>query len=62
MKETNDTPFCSLKEAAARSGLSEYIWRQYVKQGMVPYINSGIKYYVNYPAAMVILAERSAQH
>lgn len=59
MKESNDTPYCSLKEAATRSGLSEYIWRQYVRQGKIPYINSGVKYYVNYPASLDIINQFS---
>lgn len=62
MTTTTTTPYCTLKEAASRSGLSEYIWRQYVRQGIVPYISSGIKYYVNYPAALEIINKRSQKN
>ena len=47
--------YCTIREAAARSGLSQYLWRQLVRHGTVPAIRSGTKYLINYPAAMCVL-------
>lgn len=59
MPTTPETPYCKLKKAATRSGLSEYLWRQYVKQGKIPFIKSGSTYYVNYPASIEIINQFS---
>ena len=53
----SETTFCSVREAAARSGLSVYLWRQLVTQGKVPFLKSGNKYYIDYPTAMETLRE-----
>ena len=58
---SDQTPYCTIKEAAVRSGLSAYLWRHLVWENRVPHLMSGNKYYVNYPAAMKYLAETSAQ-
>ena len=55
MSQANTTPYCTIAEAAARSGLSVYFWRQLVRADKVPYIRSGSKYYINYPGAMEAL-------
>lgn len=41
------TPFCSISEAARRTGLSTYFFRQGVKEGSIPYIKSGRSIFVN---------------
>lgn len=41
------TPFCSISEAARRTGLSTYFFRQGVKDGSIPHIKSGRSIFVN---------------
>lgn len=56
-----DTIYCTISEAAQRSGLSQYMWRQMVREGEVPYLSSGTKYMINYPAAMRALEEKACK-
>lgn len=47
-KPTNEpTPFCSIDEAARRTGLSTYYFRQGVKEGTIPYLRSGRSIFIN---------------
>lgn len=54
------TVYCTIREAAVRSGISQYQWRKMVHAGMVPFIMCGTKYMVNFPAAMALLEQKSA--
>lgn len=56
MKELDNTVYCTIDEAAKRSGLSRYFWRTMVREKKVPHILSGTKYMINYPAAMRVLS------
>lgn len=48
----NVKQFLPLKECANESGIALYWWREMAKTGRVPCIKSGVKYYVDYPAAI----------
>lgn len=52
---THTTPFVTIKEAAALSGLSTYFWRQAVSGGVIPHIKSGNKFYVDYERALNVI-------
>lgn len=52
---SEQTPYCTIREAAARSGLSAYLWRHMIWDNRIPHIMSGNIYYVNYPVAMQYL-------
>jgi hypothetical protein len=41
--------FYSIKDAAIETGLSQYAIRNGVKDGTVPHIKRGEKYYINMP-------------
>lgn len=56
----DSTPYCTVREAAKRSGLSTYYWRQLVREGRVPYVMAGAKYMVHFPAAMQALEANAA--
>lgn len=53
-KIVNITPprLMSLKKAAEYFGVSEYFLRQGVKNGTIPFIRSGTKYYISVDAMM----------
>lgn len=42
-------PFQSISEAVANTGLSAYYLRNGIKNGTVPHVRSGNKYFVNVP-------------
>lgn len=44
-----DKMFASIKDAAIETGLSQYAIRNGVKDGSVPHIKRGEKYYINMP-------------
>lgn len=46
------SPYVGFKEAALRSGLSVYFWRQAVANNRVPHIRSGKKFYIDYDRAI----------
>lgn len=49
---TNDAPFCSIVDAANRTGLSQFFLRNGCKDGSVPCVMSGRRYLVNVPALL----------
>lgn len=55
MSQENQVPFVSVRQAATRSGLSIFFWRQAIASGRVPFIKSGAKIYVDFEPAMRIL-------
>ena len=46
------TPFQTIKEACGTTGLSQFYLRAGCKDGSVPCVKSGNKYYVNVPALL----------
>ena len=46
------TPFCSISEAAQRSGWSAYAVRLGCRDGSIPTVRAGEKYLVNYAVWM----------
>lgn len=47
-----DTPFMNIKDACAKTGLSQYFLRQGCKNGTIPHIKTGKIYYINVPALL----------
>lgn len=47
--------FYSIADASTALGLSQYFLRQLVKQDKIPFINSGVKYYINVPECMDLM-------
>lgn len=54
---TQRTPFVSIREAAALSGLSVYWWRQAVANNRVPYLKSGAKIFIDYEKALTAIRD-----
>lgn len=52
MAESKTKTFLTLKQSADQSGISLHWWRQAAKDGKVPGFKSGVKFYVDYPAAI----------
>ncbi len=49
----NEQPtFCTIKEAATRSGLAEYYIRTLAREGKIPMLKAGRIFRINYPALM----------
>lgn len=42
-----DTPFCTVAEAARRTGLSMYFFRNGIRDGSIPHIRSGRSIFVD---------------
>ncbi len=47
-----DTPFQSIAQACKSTGLSQYYLRKGCKDGTIPHVMSGTKYYINCPALL----------
>lgn len=47
-----DTPFLKIREAAQKTGLSQYYLRMGCRDGSVPCTKSGATYFVNVPALL----------
>lgn len=54
---SDDTPFLIIREAAARTGLSQHFLREGCKNGTVPCVKSGNAYYINVPALIESLGK-----
>lgn len=56
MDASNITPFLTIKEACAVTGLSQFFLRRGVRDGSIPHVTVGIppncKYYINVPALL----------
>ncbi|NDO18607.1 helix-turn-helix domain-containing protein [Lachnospiraceae bacterium MD329] len=39
--------YLSVKEAAEYTGISEYYIRKYIKDGKIPYVETGVKFLIN---------------
>ena len=46
------TPFQTIPDACASTGLSQFFLRKGCKDGTVPHIKSGTTYYINIPALL----------
>lgn len=51
----NAKPFQKIAEASKTTGLSMYFLREGCKDGSVPHIKSGEKYYINIPKLLKML-------
>lgn len=56
-----EKPFMSLTEATKVTGLSTYYLRRGCREGSVPCIKSGAKFFVNVPALLRKLDEESCK-
>lgn len=52
MEPEISSPFCTIAEAARRSGLSAFFIRKQVREGVVPIVRCGRIYRLNYAAFM----------
>lgn len=52
-------PYQKIKEACRSTGLSQYFLRQGCKTGTIPHIKSGPTYYINVPALLEKLGDKS---
>ena len=52
MRPNTQTPFQTIRDACATTGLSMYYLRQGVKAGTIPHLRSGEKYLINVPLLM----------
>lgn len=50
----------TIQETSRTTGLSQYYLRQGVKNGTIPHVNCGRKYYINVPAMLERLASCEA--
>ncbi len=50
-----DPIFYSIAETSKITGLSQYFLRTGCKNGTIPCVMSGTKYYINYPALLHLL-------
>lgn len=50
-----DTPFMKIKDACAKTGLSQHYLRKGCIDGSIPHIQSGKTYYINVPALLRML-------
>ena len=56
----SETPFMKIKDACRATGLSQFYLRRGIKDGSVPYVQSGNgTYYVNIPALLHKLGAES---
>lgn len=49
-KAQEPTPFCTIPEAARRSGLSEFFVRKLCRNGEIPCVKVGVKYLIPFDA------------
>lgn len=54
-----ECPFCSVPEAARKSGLSAKTVRKMCHEGRAPCIRSGKNFVINYPAFLEVLDRES---
>lgn len=48
----NEQNFCTIEQAARRSGLSQYFLRQRCRAGTIPVLKVGRKYLIDYASLM----------
>ena len=49
--------YLSVKQAAEYTGISKYYIREYIKEGKVPYVETGVKFLINRSALEKYLKE-----
>lgn len=59
--EKKNTPFQTIPQACATTGLSKWYLREGCKAGTIPHIMSGTTYYINVPALLKKLGVESCE-
>ena len=60
-QEKQETPFCTIPEAARRSGLSEFFIRRGCRNGQIPCIKAGEKYLIDFAGLVEVMTRRARE-